>query len=230
MGSRIGRLNARRAGLGSGYGLHAAADGGGPSSGSSHDASRKTRVGRDLREGQLTGPSVQDVYPACPAIRMWLNSEPFPVQARGNLLHLFPLPDVGDAGPVVALVLAALVVLVMALLRPAPDSAGPRTLGAFGHRSSSAGRWTAAGFPARQPADVCRTSREDRRGESLVDSLRPVVVPVRLAALFEGAGTTPPRAPGLRPDPAAGPGRRPSTFPRPPRDAGSSAGPQAPPG
>ena len=110
---------------------------------------------------------------------MWLNSEPFPVQARGNLLHLFSLPDAGDAGPIVALVLAALVVLVMALLRPAPDSEGPRTLGASGRRSFAAGRWTAAGFPARQPADVCRTSGEGRRGESLSDPLRPGPVPRR---------------------------------------------------
>ena len=152
------------------------------------------------------------------------------MQARGNLLHLFSLPDVGDAGAIVALVLAALVVLVVALLRPAPESAGLRTLGASRRQSVAAGRWTVAGFSARQPVDVCRTSGEDRLGEFLSDSLRPVVVPVRIAALFEGAATTPPRAPGLRPDPIAGPGRRPSTFPRPPRDAGSSAGPQAPPG
>lgn len=151
------------------------------------------------------------------------------MQARGNLHHLISLPDVADAGPIVALVLAALVVLVVALLRPAPESEGPRIPGASGRRAFAAGRWTAA---ARPPADVCRTSGEGRRGESLSDSLRPDPVPdpVRIAALMERAATTPLRAPGLRPDPRAGPDLRPSTFPRPPRDAGSSAGPQAPPG
>ena len=159
------------------------------------------------------------------------------MQARGNLLHLLSLPDVADAGPLVALVLAALVVLVVALLRPAPESEGPRTLGAFGRRAAAAGRWAAAGLPARQPADVCRTSGEGRRGDSLAESLRLVTVPhpVRTAALMDQAANTPPRAPGLRPDPqavnpAAGPGLRPSTFPRPLRDPGSSAGPQAPQG
>jgi hypothetical protein len=159
------------------------------------------------------------------------------VQARSNLLHLLSLPDVPDAGPLVALVLAALAVLVVALLRPAPESEGPRNPGAPGHRVFAAGRWTAPTSLARQPTDVCRTSGEGRRGDSLAESLRPVPVPdpVRIAALMEQAATTPLRAPGLRPDPQAGEpaaraGLRPSTFPRPLRDAGSSAGPQAPPG
>ena len=170
------------------------------------------------------------------AIRTWLNSEPFPVQARSNLLHLLSLPDVADAGPMLALALAALVVLVVALLRPAPESTGPRTSSASGHVTSATG-WAAAlarNAHARQPADVCRTSGEERRGNSLGnspgDSLRPVPVPLRLAAVTEWAANTPLRAPGSRPGPDLGPGLRPSTFPRPPRDAASPAGPQAPPG
>src|SRR5688572_8584900 len=92
--------------------------------------------------------------PARLAIRTWLNSEPFPVQARSSFLHLLSLPDVADAGPLLALVLAALVVLVLALLRPAPESEGPRTSGATGRRAYAAGLRTAWDFPARQRADV----------------------------------------------------------------------------